>query len=813
MLLSLNWLKDFVKIPGGVTPAELAARLTRHTVEVEAVIDQAEKYKGVVVGKILEVKKHPNADRLQLALVTVGKETLEIVCGATNIAAGQLVPVALPGAVLPSGVEIKEAEVRGVRSAGMLCAPDELGLGDDHAGILILNKRARVGQPLAEHLGLDDVVLEVDNKSLSNRPDLWGHLGLAREIAAFLGTKFTLSEPKKISPSKTEKKQPLTVEVRAKDLCPRYMAVSLEGIKIGPSPDWLSKRLIAVGLRPINNIVDVTNYVMLELGQPLHAFDTSRIITNEKANSGECKIIVRRANAGETIETLDGEKRKLGSDMLVIADSTKPIAIAGVMGGSSSEISDSTAAVTIESANFDFISVRVTSAKLGLRTESSMRFEKGLDPLLPELGLARAVELIRRICPTAKVVSEVADTLPARPAVKLLEFNLSWLSRKLGDDIKASKVAQILTGLGFGVKAKGENLAVTVPGWRAVRDIEIAEDLAEEVARIYGFDNLKSRLPAIVTAPPETDENLALERRIKVLLSGGPALVETSNYSFVGEEQLKKMFVDYGSHLKILNPLSSQHTLLRQSLVPNLLENIKLNQPRYKEIGLYEIGSVYLSAEGELDKGGGGRLPYQERRLGIILADDGKIDILRKIKGAIEYLLDDLNLPPAEWRGSEIIPAWADPAGSAEIMVSGKMIGAVNRVAAKIGKSLGLKKSAVAGELNLRAVLDLVRQASVRAFQEFEKFPPVIRDLAFVVNTKIPYSDIRAEIVSFSPLIKRAELFDVFEGGKLGAKNKNLAFSIVYQADRTMTSEEIDELQKGLIKRLEERFGAKVRDF
>lgn len=811
MLLSLNWLKDFVKIPNSISAKELASRLTQHTVEVESVVDQAEKYDKVVVGKILEVKKHPNADRLQIAEVTTGKETLSIVCGATNIEAGQLVPVALVGAILPNGAEIKEAEVRGVKSAGMLCAPDELGLGDDHSGILILDKNAKTGEPLARHLKLDEVVIEVDNKSLSNRPDLWGHLGIAREIAAIFNIKFTPYKPKKVSFGKVlaEEPIPFKVEVRAKELCPRYMAVSLGGIAVAASPEWLSRRLVAVGVRPINNIVDVTNYVMLELGQPLHAFDAARVSPDKL----EPLIVVRKAKDGEEIETLEGEKRKLESDMLVIANESKPIAIAGVMGGASSEISDKTDKVIIESANFDFTSVRKTSSKLGLRTESSMRFEKGLDPTLAELGLARAVELIKKICPGAKVASEAVDVAQTKPATKHISFNLTWLERKLGDSVKAAKVIEILTGLGFIVKAKDDSLDVAVPSWRAIRDIETREDLAEEVARIYGYDNLKINLPAIQAVPPEKNETLSLERRVRDLLAGAVALTETSNYSFVGEEQLKKLFIDGTGHLKLANPLSSQQAILRQSLVPNLLENVKINQPRYKEISLFEIGSVYLSAEGEYIKGGnGGNLPYQEKRLGIVLADDGKSDLFRKTKGVVEYLLGALNLS-VEWRGTGLVPSWADPDENAEIVVAGKMVGAINRVAAKIGRSIGLKKETVAAELNLRAVLELTQIAPSGQFKEYEKYPPATRDLAIVVNQKILYSDIRKEIFAFSDLVKKAELFDVYQGGKLGEKNKNLAFHIVYQADRTLVSEEVDKLQKGLIKKLEEKFGAKVRDF
>ena len=842
MLLSLDWLKEFVKLPRTLTPQDLAAKLTYHTVEVEKIINQAEQFRQVVVGKILKVEKHPNADRLQLAQVSIGAKELSIVCGAPNIEAGQKVPVALIGAALPAsparsaeadarraggpnGAVIQAAEVRGVKSEGMLCAPDELGLGSDHSGILILDKNAKVGEPLAKTLGLNQVVIEVDNKSLSNRPDLWSHQGMAREIAAIYNEKFTPYEANKKIISKVEIKNKLEVKVENFELCPRYLAIVVEGIKIEPSPEWLQKRLVAVGARPINNLVDITNYVMFELGQPLHAFDASRISANQAMNKRELIIVVRKAKEGEIIETLDGEKRKLNSDTLVIANAQKLLAIAGIMGGASSEISSDTSSVIIEAANFNFNSIRKTSQKLGLRTESSMRFEKGLDRNLAEAGLLRAVELIKKLCPQAKIACELIDHQATKPETKQLELNLLWLEHLLGIAIKPGRINQILTSLGFMVKEKDKGLTVTVPSWRATRDIEGVEDLAEEVARIYGYDNIPSSLPLVRMRPPELQFEGQLIRKIKIFLVGGAAMTEVYNYSFVGEEQLKKLLIDFKTHLALANPLASNQTLLRQSLVPNLLENIKTNQPRYNEIALFEIGSVFFSSEGEelKDNSGGGRLPYQEKRLGLVIATDGplrssgseanKNDLFRQMKGVVEYLFENFGLS-IEWRGSEVAPAWAEGQTSAEIIVGGKMLGTVNMLNAKIGKASGLKKSAALAEISLPQLSLVINRMTARQFEEFEKYPPLTRDLAFVVDAKILYSDIRREIASISELIARVEFFDVYQGGKLGAKNKSLAFHIIYQApDRTLTSAEVDEVEKGIVKRLEEKFGAKIRNF
>ena len=359
MFLSLKWLKDYVEIPKGLSPEELGEKLTLHTVEIDGVEDQAKNLDKVVIGKILEVKTHPNADKLRLARVDVKEEVLDIVCGAPNIEAGQMVPVALVGAIMPNGLQIKESKIRGEVSRGMLCAEDELGLGEDHEGIMILDEKAKLGHNLAEYLGYDDVLFEVDNKSITNRPDLWGHYGYARELRAFLNTKVTADFDRiaKLELPTGQSEEAIKVKVDDHRLCPRYMAVKIDKIEIAPSPKWLSDRLIAVGVRPINNIVDITNYIMYELGQPMHAFDGDKV-------GG---ILVRCAKKGEAITTLDEEVRKLTEEDIVITDGKDPIAIAGVMGGLNSEIDTQTSSIILESANFDFLSVRKTSTRLGLR--------------------------------------------------------------------------------------------------------------------------------------------------------------------------------------------------------------------------------------------------------------------------------------------------------------------------------------------------------------------------------------------------------------------------------------------------------------
>ena len=891
MQLSLNWLKEFVEIPKALTPEELGERLSLHTVEVEKIQYQADKYKGVVVGKILEIKPHPNADRLRSVKIDTGPsinsgQFLEIVCGAANIKVGQLVPVALAGATLPNVREIKSTEIRGVKSNGMLCAEDELGLGSDHAGIMILGKGktpfiplykgdkptitsllkggrgVKVGQKFSDYLKLDDVIFEVDNKSITHRADLWSHYGLARDISAFLNTKFKAIKTPLIpdacpdcnigatvgtSPLYKGDKNALllkegrggfflSVKVEDFKLCPRYMALALDGIKVAPSPRWLADRLSACGLRPINNIVDATNYVMLELGQPLHAFDKTRMATNSNTNGNELNIIVRRAKKGEVMETLDGVKRKFDEDTPLITNQAGPVAIAGVMGGANSEISENTTAIIIESANFNFNSVRMTAQKLGLRTEASMRYEKGLDPNLTELGLFRVAELIIKICPGARLASNLVDEKKYKPrlvksgeagaeqfdGVKQgpINFDLNWLNQRLGHDFELKQVKQILEKLGFGVKIKKfsflkeakSQFGVTVPTWRAVRDIAIAEDVAEEVARIYGFNNIKSVMPRVEMRPPLANEEKNLERKIKNILSVGAKMCEAYNYSFVPSAALG---AGGDNTIKLANPLSEDLAVLRPSLTHGLLENIKLNQAKEEFIALYEIGRIFLNQPGRLN------LLFQEKHLGLALAAGASADLIRKLKGIIEYLLGSFNLAVKfDVSAKAVGPLTSGRTAGAAIYVAGLEVGWAGELDHGITETYGIKKKTAVAEIRLSELFTAIKNSPAslacgrgRQYSEPAKYPPVIRDLAFVVNEEILYNKIKSELENFSNLIKQADLFDVYQGGRLGAGKKSLAFHIIYQADKTLTSEEVDEIQAKLIKHLEQKLGAKIRNF
>ncbi len=809
MYISLNWLKDYVKIPSKIKPEDIATELTNHTVEVEGFINSAEQFNNVVVGKVLEVSKHPNADRLRLTVVDVKKKNLNIVCGAPNVAAGQLVAVAMVGAVLPNGLEIKESLIRGEKSEGMICAEDELGLGKNHEGIMVLRDSAKIGESFAKYLKADDIILEIDNKSLSNRPDLLNHYGLARELSAIFS--LPLKPYEKMLDRKwkflSDKENKLEVKVAAPDACPRYMAVEVSHIEVKESPAWLKERLVAANQRPINNIVDLTNYVMFDCGQPMHAFDAAKIK----------KIVVRRADKDETIETLDEKERVLSPDDLVITDGRQAVALAGVMGGHNSEINAETKGLVLESANFSAASVRKTSQKLGLRTEASVRFEKALDPALTELALFRFLTLLKEICPKMEIASALIDIDNTDKKSSVVDLDLEWLKNKIGQAIPRAEVIAILERLGFTIEDSGDKtIKISIPSWRATKDVSNKEDIAEEVLRLYGYDNIESHLPILTMDLPEVNEERKIERKVKNVLSLKNSLNEAYNYSFVGEDQLKKMNIEFFNYLKLANPLSGIQNLLRQSLAPGLAGNIKANQFKSEKFGFFEVGSVFFKTAGNLRKDNieGNFLPYQEKRLG--LAITGEEDNFSSLKGIIDSLLKNLFNQGAEAEFSVIdgLPGWADAAATAKVLVLGHEVGIVGSLSRETRENMNLKKEAALAELNFNKLVELILKQPSFSFSEAPKYPAVMRDLAFVVPNKILYNDLRTEMISFDPLIRSVELFDVYIGNKLEGGKKSLAFHLTYQSeDRTLTAGEVDKIQADLVAHLAHKFEVRLRDF
>ncbi len=866
MLISFNWLKQYATLPDSVTPEEVAKKLKLSTVEVDSIEQQGKNLENIVVGKIISCEKHPNADKLKVCKVDVGVraenlQPVQIVCGGSNVAAGMLVAVAKSGARVKwhgegDLVVLKPTVIRGVESNGMICASDEIGLaemfpkkeekeiadlsviaspasgginsakqspglmGSELNGIATSarpspprNDKIKPGMTLTDALGLNDVIFEIDNKSLSNRPDLWGHHGMAREVAALFGKEFA---PYPILEIKEGKELKLRVKVEDEKLCPKYLAVAIGGIKIQESPAWLKQALSAVGLRPINNIVDITNYVMLDLGQPMHAFDASRLSPKSKVQSLK-SIVVRRAKEGEEFVTLDKKEHTLTNDMLVIATDDPPaggkaVALAGVMGGRESGVTNDTTTIIFESANFDAAAIRRTSTKLGLRTDSSARFEKSLDPNMCELALARAVELLLELCPGAKVTSKTVGVGKPRLFTGPIEVPTAFFKQKLGIEIPAKTMISILTQLGFAVKEKKNILSVTIPTWRATRDISMAEDLVEEVARIYGYENIPGSLPEFPIVPPETNVLRRLEREIVQTLALELAYTEVYNYSFVSENQILKLGDDINKYIELDNPLSKEKPFLRRSLVPGLLENLKQNSADYGELRLAEAGKVFVKEESgpRAEKNGDELLPRQDTWLATVYLNKKAATPFVEARRAAEAVLrpwgkDVSFTPPAEPK------PWQHPSRSADIICRGVALGSVYELHPLLQEGLGLEGKVGILEINLNRLADFYEGKKI-VLSPLPVYPEVSRDIAFLVKKEATHAEIIVAIKNADPLIKKVELFDVFEGKNVGAGHKSMAYHITYaDPSKTLTSAEIDAAHARVEKMLEKKFGAEVR--
>jgi len=817
MLISLNWLKDFVDLPRDISPQQLGVDLTLHTVEVEEVIDQAAIYNKMVVGEIKEIQLHANADKLKVCITDIGLDyPAQIICGGENIYEGMKVVVAQPGAKVRwhgegDLVELKKTKIRGVESQGMICASAEIGLAESTAkqpegekGVMDLKDiKAKVGMPLADALGLKDVVIEVDNKSITNRPDLWGHRGMGREVSAVYGSKFKTS----VSDYKLDDysgDSSLRVEIKDNDLCPRYLGLKIDGIKVAESPNWMKQRLLAVGQRPINNLVDISNYVMFELGQPVHIFDAKKIAQE--------KIIIRTAKLGETITTLDGEERKLDKEMLMIADPEKLIAIAGVMGGGNSEVDDKTSSIIIEAANFEAVNIRQTSQKLSLRSEASARFEKGLDPHLAEEAVKRVAQLVMELIPEAKLASAFIDKGEWEGKNVKIETSLKFIQKRLGVEISSNEAVKILASLGFETSVVEGDMVILVPSWRG--DINIPEDIVEEVGRIYGYDKIPSSLPVMNTKGDEqTNVDLALERQVKNYLSLAAGLQETENYVFDYEPVSSKLGIDLNNRVEIANPLAEGQEYLRNSLLPHLIKNVKSNLRFYDEFGLFELGRIFkteTSEEFKKSKDSKEGLPDQPKRLAVVLINKTKneAEMFYEAKGIIHGLLEKLRLD-FSWLTQDKHP-WLANGFELGIKVGDKALAEVGLLNSAVAKSQKIDIPVGVIYLDYEHLLELKKPET--SFTPLPDQPAITRDIAILVEDGVLYADLEKVIRNSSKLLEKVELFDVYSGEQVGADTRSLAWHLSFRdSNKTLTSQEADQELHKIIKNLESHFDVELR--
>jgi phenylalanyl-tRNA synthetase beta chain len=794
MKVSFNWLRDFVDIPKNTDAEAFAHLFTLRTAEVEGVENQAEAFNNMVVGQIQEIHPHPNADKLKITKTSVGKETLQIICGASNIKEGMYVAVALPGSKVKwhgegEPVTLEPAKIRGEESFGMICAGEEIGVEDSTDGIMDLSPlKPRVGMPLAELLEKDDVILQIENKSLTHRPDLWGHYGIAREVAAITDKPLKPLIPKVQYPADGQK---VAVTVKDKKLCPRYIGVLVEGIKIEPSPQWMQRRLISAGYRPINNIVDITNYVMAELGQPMHAFDADKI---------DKGIVVRTAKSGEEIITLDAVTRKLSPDMLVIADAKKAVAIAGVMGGANSEVEEKTTRIILESANFHPSSVRKTATKLQNRTEAVQRFEKSLDPNLADLAMDRAVELILQICPAAKISGPKNDVKNFKDPKTVVNIDLQRLTSKIGKDIPVNMILEILGKLQFPVaKATKGKIKVQIPAFRPMKDISMEDDLVEEIARLYGYENIEPVIPELPVHLPVENKERKLKHYARQVLSLGLGFNEVYNYSFYGIDEIKNCLLPEEFHEQIDNYLSADQTHLRVSLVPNMLKNLVTNLKNFDRFKIYEIGRTYEDLQEYF--------PLEKKKICAMIVSPAsdKGTPFYDAKGALEAFLKAMHAPELEITKGESMCTYAHPAKYASYHVkgSGEEIARVFEIHPKVLMNYKLEKTAIgAFEVNFNELAALTQPQA--KYKPLPKFPGIEIDVSVLLDKNTEIAKI-IKLISQADqnLIREVTLFDHYEGQGIPENKKALAFKITLRADdRTLTDEEMKRIQQGIFKLL-----------
>lgn len=803
MLVSYKWLQDYVDLTG-VSAEELGEKITKSGIEVEGVETLNEGLKGIVVGHVLECEKHPNAEKLNKTLVDIGAdEPVQIICGAPNVAKGQKVAVATVGAVLPGNFKIKKAKLRGEASNGMICSLQELGIEaklvakEFSEGIFNFPEDTEVGQDALALLGRDDQILELG--LTPNRADCLSMLGVGYEVAAILERDVKLPEPK--TASATEKAEDyIKVTVDAKEDNPLYTAKVIKNVKIGPSPLWMQTRLMAAGIRPHNNVVDITNYILLEYGQPLHAFDYDLL--------GSKEILVRRAKQGEEITTLDDAKRTLTEDHLVITNGSVPVALAGVMGGANSEVNADTTTVLLESAYFTGPVIRKASKDHGLRSEASSRYEKGVDPARVRPAAERAAELMA-LYAGGEVLegTATANSLTLEPAV--VSVTLEKINRVIGTELTMQEVEAIFTRLQFESTVDNGTITVTVPTRRG--DITIEEDLIEEVARLFGYDNVPKTLPQGAATPGHLSP-YQLKRRLVRRYLEGAGLYQAITYSLTNQEKATQFALEKRQPVELAMPMSEDRSLLRLSIVPQLLEVLKYNTARQNDsLAVYETGAVFLKNDGE-------ELPEEEEHLAAAITglwenhqwqgEKNPVDFY-VIKGILEGLFAKLGLADKiGFRAAE--KDGMHPGRTAELTLNEEAIGFVGQVHPTVQKDMDLKETYVF-ELNLKTVLEAGTEPL--QYESIPRFPSITRDIALVVDKNKSAAELQAIIVKTGgKLLKDVYVFDLYEGERMEEGKKSIAFSLKYfDPERTLTDEDVTKTHEKVLKAVEEQAGAVLR--
>ncbi len=811
MKLSLNWIKDYVKIPENMDLTRLAYDLTMSTVEVEGAESLAERYQKIVVGEIKEVLPHPNADKLRICKVDIADgEPHDIVCGGSNLAAGMKVVVACPGAMVRwhgegEPVEIKNAKLRGVPSFGMICAAVEVGLADlfpatdDHEIMDVTAFDVVPGTPLATALDLDDIILEIDNKSMTNRPDLWGHYGIAREIAALYDLPLVTFDP--YIPTTTEA---FDVRIADADRCPRYIGAKVEGLSVKPSPFQMQSRIWRVGMRPINALVDVTNYVMLALGQPTHVFDSDHI--KEYIN-------VRLAEQGEMLQLLNDKTLSLSHDDLVITDAEGPVALAGVMGGAKDSVLPDTDSVILEVANFESRGVRRTALRYDNRTEASSRYEKAIDPERCDLALSLSMQLFSELYPEMKVTA-FTDKYIKPLAKKEIDVELSWLERRLGKSIPREAIERKFNTMGFEVSFSEDMMHVVVPTWRSTGDVGIKADIMEEVARMYGYENFEATTITTTFDGAINQLDADLVRKIKEYLAFRCNMQEIFTYPWMSDEFVHALMPDTSDILALATPPAPDEKYIRSSLLPNICKAVLKNERNFDRFDIFEEAKVFSGA-GSTNKYPGEKLPLEARHLGCAFCDkpENVTALFRRAKGVIENMARYTHMEALSFR-RDSKPYWADDVVWLNICLGDTKIGDLALLSKKAALACGIKVlSSVLVELDMEALVPF--RSRTNTFRHLPEYPVTDYDISFLVNAEIKWEQVCGAIMAKKgdgSLLRDVTFVDEYRGKQVPEGKKSMTVRLVIgSSEKTLTSAEIETVAASALKKLSKTLGAEIR--
>lgn len=809
MKLSLNWIKDYVKLPEDMDLSRLAYDLTMSTVEVEGAENLAERFEKIIVGDIKEVLPHPNADKLRVCRVDIGEgEIKDIVCGGSNLEVGMKVVVACPGAMVRwhgegEPVEIKNAKLRGVESFGMICASVEVGLADlfpaaeEHEIMDLSSLDVPAGTPVAKALDLNDIILEIDNKSMTNRPDLWGHYGIARELAALYD--LPLATFDKYVPDAIEE-----YDVRIKDIdrCPRYIGARVEGLSVKPSPFKMQSRIWRVGMRPINALVDVTNYVMLATGQPTHVFDSNHIIDH---------IEVRRANEGEKLQLLNDKEIALSTDDLVIADAEGAVALAGVMGGAKDSVLPETESVILEVANFESRGVRRTALRYDNRTEASSRYEKAVDPERCDQALSLAMKLFSELYPDMKVTA-FKDLYEKKLERAQIDVEFDWLDRRLGKRIPQEIVAKKLGTMGYEVTFTENGMHIVVPTWRSTGDVSIKADIMEEVARMYGYENFEAT--TITTSFDGAINQLGVDlvRRVKEYLAFRCNMQEIFTYPWMSDEFVNALMPSTDGILALATPPSPTEKYIRCSLLPNICKAIVKNERNFDEFDIFEEAQIFLDSDYTSDYEGE-KLPAQKKHLGcaFVGSSDNISELFRRAKGVIGSMPRFTHMEAFSFEKVEK-PYWADETVWLNIMLDGKKIGDLALLSKKAALACGIKVlSAVLVELDMDALVPF--KSRTNRFARMPEFPMNDYDISFLVDSMVKWDDIyNAVMAKKNELLRDVKFVDEYKGKQIPAGKKSVTIRLVIGSDqKTLTGDEIEQVANGVLKKLAKSVNSEIR--